>query len=112
MYYWTLFAGIDDNAFNVQLSVIPILFGTIIISVILMNILIAYLSNEYSRLEEKQVLEGLKTKALFNLDIEIIIALFKRISKRNRIKNNYYDSQYDQMLKFWKNKDFLVFKVI
>ena len=95
MYYWTIFGGIDDNAFEVDLSGIPIIFGTFLISIVLMNILIAYLSNEYSRLEERQVIADLQTKAGFNLDMEVVISMFKWMFNSNfrndmKIKNRNY----------------------
>ena len=77
VYFWVLFGGIEDSSFEVRLSFIVIFLGTMLISVILLNILIAYLSNLFSSLEEKQVLENLREKAGLVLGIEVIVRLFK-----------------------------------
>ena len=106
IYIWTIFAGIDDATFDVSLSVIPVIFGTAIISVVLMNILIAYLSNEYSRLEERQIIAGLKTKAELNLDIELVISFFKRIfSSKFRKSIQFHDRQYVHMMETWDSQE-------
>ena len=113
MYYWTIFGGIDDAAFQIGLSAIPIFFGTFIISIVLMNILIAYLSNEYSRLEERQVIADLQTKAELNLDVEVVISLFKRVfspSFKNSLKCR--NNRYRKMMAQWASQnDNLSFKV-
>ena len=104
MYYWTIFGGIDDNAFELSLSGIPIVFGTCIISILLMNILIAYLSNEYSRLEDRQVIENLQTKAILNLDIEIVVGLFKYLfSKRFRDSIQFRHDEYFRLMNRWNS---------
>ena len=106
MYIWTIFAGIDNATFDVGLSVIPVIFGTAIISVVLMNILIAYLSNEYSRLEERQIIAGLRVKAELNLDIELVISFFKRIfSSKFRKSIKFYDLQYIRMMETWNSQE-------
>jgi hypothetical protein len=72
----------------------------------LMNILIAYLSNEYSRMEDRQVIEGLQTKASLCLDIEVVIALFKRsFSSRFRRLAAFRDSQYNSVMRRWSKLD-------
>jgi TctA family transporter len=96
VYYWVLFGGIDDGSFEHNLSVVPILIGTILISIILMNILIAYLSNLFSSLEETQVLDDLREKASFVLGIEIIIRFFRyflpgKIRQIREVEKHNYD---------------------
>ena len=113
MYYWTIFGGIDDAAFQIQLSAIPIFFGTFIISILLMNILIAYLSNEYSRLEERQVFEDLQTKAELNLDVEMVISFLKRLfSKSFRKSFQFRNQQYKKMMNVLANSNKKFLKVI
>ena len=75
MYYWIFFGGIDDTAFDIYLSFIIIIFRTFF--KIIINIFIAYLSNQYSGLEDSQVLENLKTKAKLKLEIEVLISFFR-----------------------------------
>ena len=77
-YLWTLFGAIEGEDFTSgQFVTIAILFGTIIVTIILLNILIAYLSNVFSRLEEQQLVNDLKEKASMILDMEIISWFFK-----------------------------------
>ena len=90
IYYWILFGGFDGGAFEQKFSVIPVIFGTVMVGILLFNILIAYLSNEFSRLEEQQVINGLKAKARMNLRIELIICFFKNGFKKI---NNLSDSE-------------------
>jgi hypothetical protein len=96
VYYWVLFGGIDDNSFEIHLSFMVIVIGTILISVVLLNILIAYLSNLFSNLEETQVLDDLREKAGFVMGIEIIIRFFRylltgKISLISKIENHNYN---------------------
>ena len=52
-YVWTLFGGIEGDDFHAfDFAGIPIFFGTIMVTVVLLNLLIAYLSNLFSRLED------------------------------------------------------------
>jgi hypothetical protein len=77
-YYFTLFGGVDDNSFTMFSYVsIPIVFGTLMVSVILLNVLIAFLSNLFSRLEEQQLVNDLKEKAGLLLDLEVVVMFFK-----------------------------------
>ena len=105
VYYWVIFGGFDDGAFAERFSVIPVVFGTIMVGVLLLNILIAYLSNEFSRLEEQQVISGWKTKASMNLKLELIAFFFKNGFKR---VNNIVDSEtikYDHIKKAYNEKE-------
>ena len=77
-YLWTLFGAIEEEDFASGCFVtIAILFGTIIVTIILLNILIAYLSNVFSRLEDQQKVNDLKEKASMIQDMEIILWFFK-----------------------------------
>ena len=76
-YVWTFFGGIGGEDFeSFDLAAIPIIFGTIMVTVILLNILIAFLSNLFSRLEDKQKADNYKEKASMILDLEVIIHFF------------------------------------
>jgi hypothetical protein len=63
-YVFSLFGGIEGSDFeSYSYAGIPIVFGTLIVTIVLLNILIAYLSNVFSRLEDKQRSDDLKEKA-------------------------------------------------
>ena len=81
VYYWVIFGGIGESDFKLDLSMIPLVVGPIFIGIILMNIMIGFLSNEYSRLEEVQKIKNLVYKAEMNLDIEIICYLVRSLLK-------------------------------
>ena len=105
VYYWVIFGGFDDGAFEQKFSIIPVVFGTIMVGVLLFNILIAYLSNEFSRLEEQQIISGLKMKAWMNLRFELLIFFFRNGFKR---VNNIVDSEtlkYERMRKAYNNEE-------
>lgn len=77
-YLWTFFGGVEGSDFQeFPYSTITILFGTILVTVVLLNILIAYLSNLFSRLEDQQRASDFREKASMILDMEIIIYFFK-----------------------------------
>ena len=94
-YVWTLFGGIGGEDFkSYKYAGIAIIFGTIIITVILLNILIAFLSNLFSRLEEQQSVNDLKEKASMILDLEILIYFFKyKLTGMARKLDKYDKSQ-------------------
>lgn len=94
-YFWLLFGGVGGEDFTedspIKFPAIPIIFGTLMITIVLLNILIAYLSNLFSKLEEQQHVDDLREKASMILDLEIIVYFFKyRLTgKRNKyIKYN------------------------
>lgn len=62
-YLWTLFGGFFREDYYPNYAVVAILFSSLIVTVLLLNILIAYLSNLFSRLEEQQHVNDLKEKA-------------------------------------------------
>jgi hypothetical protein len=81
VYYWVIFGGLGEGDFKLDLSMVPLIIGPIFIGVILMNIMIGFLSNEYSRLEEIQKIKNLIYKAEMNLDIEILFYLVRSLLK-------------------------------
>lgn len=81
VYYWVIFGGLGESDFKLDLSMVPLIIGPVFIGVILMNIMIGFLSNEYSRLEEIQKIKNLMYKAEMNLDLEIIFYLFRSLFK-------------------------------
>lgn len=100
MYIWLIHGGIDEDTFEKKINYLPIMFGTILVTIILMNIMIAYLSNEYSRLEQKQHLDDIRNKAKINLKLELIIRYFKYIFQKSfREKEKYRERRYANMIK-------------
>ena len=99
VYYWVLFGGIDNDSFEASYSVFAVVFGTMLIGIILLNLLIAYLSNVFSALEEQQSVDSLKGMAALSLDIELTISLFKKIFSPNfRFKARYREYFYKQLM--------------
>lgn len=89
-YVWTFFGGIEGSDFeSYDFAGIPIIFGTVMVTIILLNILIAFLSNLFSRLEDQQKSNNLKEKASMILDLEVIFHFFRYImtGKVYRFKN-------------------------
>lgn len=77
IYIWAVFGGFDSDSFEVYLSFIVVVISTVLMSVILLNVLIAYLSNLFSSLEETQALDELREKASLILNLEIILRFFR-----------------------------------
>lgn len=109
-YYFTLFGGVDDNSFTMFNYVsIPIVFGTLMVSIVLLNVLIAFLSNLFSRLEEQQLVNDLKEKASLVLDIEVIFMFFKykltgKLAKTRRLHRRLMSSTMYPELSFAAKK--------
>ena len=100
VYYWIILASIEDYAFDVPYAAIPIVLGSIFVTIILINILIAYLSNLFSRLEEQQRVQENKERAALILDIEVFVSFFRYyITGKTKLRNEYEMEQYRQMLK-------------
>lgn len=79
-YAWTLFGGIEGTDFTkFEYAGIAITFGTVMVTIVLLNVLIAYLSNLFSRLEDQQKSNDLKEKASMILDLEIIVFFFRYV---------------------------------
>lgn len=73
-------------------------------TIILLNLLIAYLSNVFSRLEEQNFLIGLQDKAKMILDFELIVNLFQSVfRKKNKVSILYPSNLLGQR----KSKDFV-----
>jgi hypothetical protein len=99
-YYWTLFGGVDDGSFTLFNYVsISIVFGTLMVSIILLNVLIAFLSNLFSRLEEQQLVNDLKEKASLLLDLEVVVMFFQykltgKLSKQRKLQRRMLSSTF------------------
>ena len=91
-YVWTMFGGVEQSDFeDFNYGTIAIIFGTLIVTVVLFNILIAFLSNLFSRLEDQQKANDLREKAQMMLDHEVIkLFFFYKLTGRT-IKLKKYD---------------------
>ena len=89
-----MFGAVSSTSFEPKHSFIPVLFGTVFVGIILLNILIAYLSNVFSRLEGEQRIDNLREKSNLILDFESIISIFRRMARgfnwRFRAKTELY----------------------
>jgi hypothetical protein len=100
VYYWIVLASIEDNAFFKPYTAIPIVLGSMFVTIVLLNILIAYLSNLFSRLEEQQRVQELKQRAALILDVEVFVMFFKYgITGKTRLRNEFELETYKEMLK-------------
>ena len=94
VYYWVFFGGIDGDTFDPKFSFIAVIFGTLFIGIVLLNILIAYLSNVFSALEEQQQRDSLTGMAMLCLDVECVISMFKKLFSR-KYKSSFYNRHND-----------------
>ena len=99
MYVWTIMGGVEqENFYEFAGSSLFLILSTIYITIILLNILIAYLSNVFSRLEERQKINLIKEKASMILDLEVLVYFFKFVlskkSKYLKDYGNYQDSEH------------------
>lgn len=86
-YVFSLFGGIEGGDFDsFSYSGIAIIFGTVIVTIVLLNILIAFLSNVFSRLEDQQKSNDIKEKAQMVLDLEIVLYFFGKLLRKKRPK--------------------------
>jgi hypothetical protein len=77
VYYWVFLGSVEGEAFDIEFSYISIVIGSVFLTIVMLNILIAYLSNLFSRLEDQQKVNSLRQKALLILDFEMFARLFK-----------------------------------
>jgi hypothetical protein len=100
-YYWAILGGVDDDAFEgkEEIFLAAVLIGSLFVTIILLNILIAYLSNLFSRLEDQQRVSDLKQKALLVLDFETMIRFMKyRTSGIIHLERRLEDVRYQEMM--------------
>ena len=100
VYYWIMLGSVEDNAFEVSFSAIAVVLGSMFVTIVLLNILIAYLSNLFSRLEEQQKVQELRERAALILDMEVLVMFFKYfITGKITLRNQYEFEKYKRMLK-------------
>jgi hypothetical protein len=99
-YIFTFFGGVEQDHFEAKYIFFPMFVGTMVVTIILLNVLIAFMSNVYNKMESKQSVISLKEKGSMLLDLEVYISLF--VKMRNRMKTSkkseeeiekYYDDQ-------------------
>ena len=101
LYIWLILGGAEgEHLLHFNFSWVVIVIGTIYISIILLNILIAYLSNVFSRLEVEQNINLIREKASMILDFEVILYFFKFVLRCNKMVNfdKYQDKQHQLLL--------------
>lgn len=100
VYYWIFLGSVEADAFDTPLAAIPVIFGTVFLTIVLLNILIAFLSNEFSRLEERQKIQELKERAALIMNFEVLTMFFRYIvTKKIRLRNQFELEKYRMMLK-------------
>lgn len=104
-YIFLLFGGLEQPHFFPRIIMFPMVIGTMIVTIILLNVLIAFMSNVYNRMEQLQEITALKERSSMLLDLEVYISLFRRI--RESAKGIYKDEEYresQRKLVFWFKK--------
>ena len=91
-YIFALFGGVEQDHFDARFIFFPIVIGTMIVTIILLNVLIAFMSNVYNRMEKRQAITSLKEKASMLLDLEVYISLFLKIYEK--CKGVYKKEEY------------------
>jgi hypothetical protein len=91
-YIFSLFGGVEQDHFEAKYIFFPMVIGTMIVTIILLNVLIAFMSNIYDREARRQEITSMKEKASMLLDLEVYISLFKSIFEK--IKKKYNDEEY------------------
>jgi hypothetical protein len=108
IYIWLVLGGAEGEHYGeFSFAWLVIIVGTVYISIILMNIVIAYLSNVFSRLEEEQNISLVREKASMILDFEAIIYFFKFVLTCKHKKIDKIDKYHDQVHKELVEKDSL-----
>ena len=80
-YIFTLFGGLEQDHFESRNIYLPMIIGTMIVTIILLNVLIAFMSNVYNKMEERQSVISLKERASILLDLEVYISIFVKMAQ-------------------------------
>lgn len=109
VYYWVFLGSVEGEAFDVEFSYLAIVFGSLFITIVMLNILIAFLSNLFSRLEDQQKVDSLRQKAFLVLDFELFARLFRfRMTGVTTLAQTYDDLVSEHAL---TNQDLILPKV-
>ena len=106
-YIWTFFGGVEGSDFKeFDYSAITIFFGTILVTIVLLNVLIAYLSNLFSRLEDQQQANDFREKASMILDVEVVAYFFKyKITSKARNYLKYKIMKENKLIEIYENPE-------
>ena len=105
-YVWIIYGGMDTSGLGQNYPVaVALIVGNILITIILVNILIAFLANLYNRLEEEEHIRKYQEMAAVVLDLEVVVYGYRKITRRTRkVRNNSQDSKSRMFI--IKKKDF------
>lgn len=124
--YFSFFGDVDMSVVddNNYVSWTVLIFATLFITFIMSNFIIARMSNNYDRMEQRQIEVTLKEKARLILEFETFLNIFPsyRQKMRNLYRKKYYtlvandtnvDEDFDQMIENkFKNKNSIVDSII
>ena len=106
MLFWGVFRSINAQAFDFHdLAFLPVLFGSIILNIILLNFLIAYFVRIFNEIESKKKIITAKERAIIMLRWEVIIHFFKYLRYRKSPKYSISKDYYDDIHKKWIQAD-------
>ena len=108
-YIFTFFGGVEQDHFEARFIFFPMVIGTMIVTIILLNVLIAFMSNVYNKMEETQVVRSLTEKGSMLLDLEVYISLFVKIKdkiKTSKLNEEETEAYYrnNQKITFFMSK--------
>ena len=99
VYFRIILGSIEGDAFDDRFGVIPMVIGSMIVTIFLINVLIAYLSNLFSRLEEQQKFQDMQERADLILEVEIVIRFFRYfLTGHVSVRKEYQYAFYKRML--------------
>jgi hypothetical protein len=104
-YIFTFFGGVEQDHFEAKYIFFPMFVGTMVVTIILLNVLIAFMSNVYNKMELQQSVISLKEKASMLLDLEVYISLFVKI--KDKIKTSRLDEEEKE--EFYYNQSKVTF---
>ena len=107
-YIFTFFGGVEQDHFEAKYIFFPLVMGTMIVTIILLNVLIAFMSNVYNKMEALQNSLSLKEKASMLLDLEVYISLFKKIGDRCKLKKK----SIEETEQYYLDQEKLIFFLI
>lgn len=83
-YIFTFFGGVEQDHFEARYIFFPMVIGTMIVTIILLNVLIAFMSNVYNSMELIQSFLSLKEKASMLLDLEVYMSLIYKLNFKTK----------------------------
>jgi len=104
-YIFTFFGGVEQDHFEAKYIFFPMFVGTMVVTIILLNVLIAFMSNVYNKMEMQQSFISLKEKASMLLDLEVYISLF--VKMRNKMKTS--GKSEEEIAEYYKEQSKVTF---